>query len=84
MNDHAFVSFLLDKLVSHVDTDLIDLSDDDTAGIDAILFQQLELEIWLIDSNWKLTNQQQLKHGQSDNQDQLRRSFYAPQNRKRW
>jgi len=45
MNDHEFVSFLFDKLVSHVDTDLIDLSDDDTAGIDAILFQQLELPL---------------------------------------
>ena len=45
MTDHEFVSFLFDKLVSHVDTDMIDLSDDDTAGIDAILFQQLELDI---------------------------------------
>jgi hypothetical protein len=45
MNDHDFVSFLFDKLVSHVDTAMIDLSDDDTAGIDAILFQQLELEL---------------------------------------
>ena len=45
MNDHEFVSFLFDKLVSHVDTAMIDLSDDDTAGIDAILFQQLELPL---------------------------------------
>ena len=45
MNNHEFVSFLFDKLLSHVDTDLIDLSDDDTAGIDAILFQQLELDL---------------------------------------
>ena len=45
MNDHEFVSFLFNKLVSHVDTDLIDLSDDDTAGIDAILFQQLEIPL---------------------------------------
>ena len=45
MSDDQFVSFLFDKLLSHVDTDLIDLSDDDTAGIDAILFQQLELNL---------------------------------------
>ena len=45
MSDDQFVSFLFDKLVSHVDTDLIDLNDDDTAGIDAILFQQLELDL---------------------------------------
>ena len=40
-----FVNFLFDKLVSHVDTDLIDLHDDDTAGIDALMFQQLELDL---------------------------------------
>ena len=45
MNNHEFVSFLFDKLLSHVDTDMIDLNDDDTAGIDAILFQQLELNL---------------------------------------
>ena len=45
MNDHEFVSFLFNKLASHVDTDMIDLSDDDTAGIDAILFQQLEFDL---------------------------------------
>jgi len=45
MTNQEFVSFLFGKLVSHVDTDLIDLSDDDTAGIDAILFQQLELDL---------------------------------------
>ena len=44
MSNEEFVSFLFDKLVSHVDTDMIDLSDDDTAGIDAILFQQLEID----------------------------------------
>ena len=45
MTDQEFVSFLIDKLVSHVDTDFIDLSDDDTAGIDALMFQQLELSL---------------------------------------
>lgn len=40
-----FVNFLFDKLVSHVDTDLIDLHDDDTAGIDALMFKQLELDL---------------------------------------
>ena len=44
MTNTEFVSFLFDKLVSHVDTDMIDLSDDDTAGIDALEFQQLEIE----------------------------------------
>jgi len=45
MTDQEFVSFLFDKLVSHVDTEMIDLSDDDTDGIDAILFQQLEIDL---------------------------------------
>ena len=44
MTDQEFVTFLFDKLVSHVDTDTIDLHDDDTAGIDALMFQQSELE----------------------------------------
>ena len=42
--NEEFVTFLFDKLVLHVDTDMIDLSDDDTAGIDALLFQQLEID----------------------------------------
>ena len=37
-----FVNFLFDKLVSHVDTDMIDLQDDDTC-CDHVLFSQLEL-----------------------------------------
>ena len=45
MTDHEFVSFLFDKLVSSTDTDLIDLHDDDTAGIDALMFQELELPL---------------------------------------
>tara|TARA_B100001094_G_C18142015_1_gene778446 strand:+ start:1316 stop:1453 length:138 start_codon:yes stop_codon:yes gene_type:complete len=44
MSNEEFVSFLFDKLVSHVDTDMIDLNDDDTAGIDALMFQQLEID----------------------------------------
>lgn len=45
MTDHEFVSFLFDKLESNVDTAMIDLHDDDTAGIDALMFQQLELNL---------------------------------------
>ena len=45
MSDDQFVSFLFNNLLSHVDVDMIDLNDDDTAGIDAILFQQLELNL---------------------------------------
>ena len=45
MTDQEFVSFLFDKLVSHVDTDMIDLHADDTAGIDALMFQQLEIPL---------------------------------------
>lgn len=41
--DRDFVNFLFDKLVTHTDTDMIDLHDDDTAGIDAIEFEQLQL-----------------------------------------
>ena len=44
MTDQQFVSFLFDKLTLHVDTDMIDLHDDDTAGIDALMFQQLEID----------------------------------------
>ncbi len=38
-----FVNFLFDKLLTETDTDMIDLHDDDTAGIDAIELQQLSL-----------------------------------------
>ena len=38
-----FVNFLFDKLLTETDTDMIDLHDDDTAGIDAFEFQQLSL-----------------------------------------
>ncbi len=40
-----FVNFLFDKLVSHVDMEMVDLHDDDTAGIDALKFTQLEIEL---------------------------------------
>ena len=40
-----FVNFLFDKFLTETDTDMIDLHDDDTAGIDAFEFQQLEL-LW--------------------------------------
>ena len=42
MSDHEFVSFLFDKLVNHVDTDMIDLQDDDSC-CDHIQFEQLTL-----------------------------------------
>ena len=45
MTDQEFVSFLFDELVSHVDTAMIDLHEDDTAGIDALMFQQLEFDL---------------------------------------
>ena len=44
MNDHEFVNFLFDKLVSHVDMDMLDLDDDDTHTI-ALDFKQLELDL---------------------------------------
>jgi hypothetical protein len=37
-----FVNFLFDKLVSHVDTDMLDLHDDDSC-CDHFEFKQLEL-----------------------------------------
>ena len=42
--DHAFIDFLFDKLTTHTDTDMIDLHDDDTAGVDALEFKQLEID----------------------------------------
>ena len=44
MTDQEFVSFIFDKLVSQVDTDMIDLHDDDTAGIDALEFEKLIID----------------------------------------
>ena len=44
MTDHEFVSFLFDKLVSHVDMDMLDLQDDDDITI-ALDFKQLELDL---------------------------------------
>ena len=40
-----FVNFLFDKMLTHCDTDMIDLHEDDTAGIDAIELKQLELDL---------------------------------------
>jgi len=40
--DREFVNFLFNKLVSHVDTDMIDLHDDDSC-CDHLEFKQLEL-----------------------------------------
>ena len=40
MNDKEFVDFLFGKLVQHVDTEMIDLQDDDTC-CDHLEFQQL-------------------------------------------
>ncbi len=39
-----FVDFLFDKLVSHVDMDMLDLDDDDSHTI-ALDFHQLELDV---------------------------------------
>ena len=43
MTDKEFVNFLFDKLMTHTDSDMIDLQDDDTT-CDHILFEQLTLE----------------------------------------
>ena len=40
--NREFVNFLFDKLVSHVDTDMLDLHDDDSC-CDHINFEQLTL-----------------------------------------
>jgi len=40
--DHEFVDFLFDKLLKHVDTDMIDLQDDDSCD-DHLQFNQLSL-----------------------------------------
>ena len=45
MNDEQFVDFLFGKLVQHVDTEMIDLQDDDTC-CDHLEFQQLTLTTW--------------------------------------
>ena len=42
VSNKEFVDSLFDKLVTHVDTDMIDLQDDDSC-CDHILFQQLEM-----------------------------------------
>ena len=41
--DRDFVNFLFGKLTKHVDMEMVDLHDDDAAGIDAIEFEQLTL-----------------------------------------
>ena len=48
--DREFVNFLFGKLVSNVDMEMVDLHVDDTAGIDALEFEQLSL-IWPMLSN---------------------------------
>ena len=42
-DDRDFVNFLFGKLLTETDTDMIDLHDDDTAGIDALEFEELEV-----------------------------------------
>jgi hypothetical protein len=39
--DHEFIDFLFGKLTCLTDTDMIDLHDDDTAGIDKLEFEEL-------------------------------------------
>jgi len=46
-DNRDFVNFLFGKLLTETDSDMIDLHDDDTAGIDALEFEQLTLSIWL-------------------------------------
>jgi len=41
-DDREFVNFLFDKLLSHTDTEMIDLQDDDSCS-DHLNFQQLAL-----------------------------------------
>jgi hypothetical protein len=40
--DHEFIDFLFSKLTKHVDTDMLDLQDDDSCS-DHINFEQLTL-----------------------------------------
>jgi hypothetical protein len=40
--NREFVNFLFDKLLSHTDTDMIDLHDSDSCD-DHVMFSQLEL-----------------------------------------
>lgn len=44
LSDKEFVSFLFNELLTQVDTEMIDLHDDDTAGIDALEFEQLVID----------------------------------------
>jgi len=43
--DTDFIDFLFGKLTCLTDTDMIDLHDDDTAGIDALELRAAELEV---------------------------------------
>ena len=43
-NELEFVNFLFDKLITHTDTDMIDLGDDDTT-CDHLTFEQLTLPL---------------------------------------
>lgn len=43
-DDRDFVNFLFGKLVTHTDTDMIDLQDDDSC-CDHLEFEQLSLEV---------------------------------------
>lgn len=40
MSDQEFVNFLFNKLITHVDTDMLDLNDDDSC-CDHLNFEQL-------------------------------------------
>ena len=44
-SNKQFVNDLFDKLFTFVDTDMIDLHDDDTAGMDALELRAAELEM---------------------------------------
>ena len=44
-DDHNFLDMLFGKFTKHIDTDMFDLHDDDTAGIDALELEQLCLPL---------------------------------------
>ena len=41
--DRDFVNMLFDNMIKHVDMDMVDLHDEDTAGIEAVQLPLLEL-----------------------------------------
>jgi hypothetical protein len=48
-DDHNFLDMLFGKFTKHIDTDMFDLHDDDTAGMDALELRAAELEMTVDD-----------------------------------